>query len=436
MFFDSVMIEEIRNEFPLAGVDPWGNPRIFMDNGAGTLVLKRSADAQCASTLDWSANAGDSFPESRQSSKVIRDGLQAAADLLNAESPDTIISGQTATSLMFELSYALGREMNSHHNIVSTSYEHLSNIDPWRELVRRGTVRELRLARLRPDGALDMDHLRSLVDENTKVVAVSAASNLLGSKTPLAEVTKIARDAGAYSVIDAVHDAAHSPLDVQSAGCDFMVISAYKFFSPKYISYMYGKREHLENLEPYIAGKEHGDLHGKWHWGTVDQSKHAAVTATIDYLAWLGGRVADRYEGRFTEFKGRARLLKISLDAIQTYEKELSLAVMTGVDGIPGLLELPNVRRYGIYDPKRITERDPTFAFSMDNLIHRDAERILVEEHHIAMRSILFWSMAEDFLDIRMPLRASLVHYNTLEEVELFLKAVKDMGERRNVSRG
>jgi selenocysteine lyase/cysteine desulfurase len=428
MIFDSHLLEEIRAEFPRAHTSPDGKRRVFLDNGTGTLVLKRSADAQHEAALEWSANPGDNFPECRRAGEFMREGLQAVADLLNAESPENILSGQTATSLMFQLSYAIGKQLRSTQNIVTTFYEHLSNVDPWRELVRRECAGELRFARLSPDGTLDMEHLRSLVDERTRVITVSAASNLLGSKTDLVEVGKIAREVGAYYVVDAVHHAAHGPLDVQEIGCDFLVISAYKFFSPKYISFMYGKREHLESLSPYSAGKNHEDLHAKWHWGSPDQAKYAAAAATVNYLAWLGGRLADRYAGRYTGHRGRPRLLKIAMDAIEAYEKEISLAMIRGVDGVPGLPELPNVRVYGLYDPDRIGERDPTFAFNMTNMSGREAERLLVEKYGIAMRSMLYWSMAEDFFDISLPLRASFVHYNTIEEVRMLLDAVRGMG--------
>jgi len=102
--------------------------------------------------------------------------------------------------------------------------------------------------------------------------------------------------------------------------------------------------------------------------------------------------------------------------------------MIRGVDGVPGLPELPNVRLHGLYDPDRIEERDPTFAFSMENMTGREAERFLVENRGIAMRSMLYWSMAEDFFDITLPLRASFVHYNTIEEVRMLLEAVRDMG--------
>ncbi|MHB9027590.1 MAG: aminotransferase class V-fold PLP-dependent enzyme [Candidatus Latescibacterota bacterium] len=430
MFFDDALIADIQKEFPRAQTDPWGKRRVFLDNGTGTLVLKGAADAQHLATTEWNANPGDSFPESRKAAEFMRDGLMAIADLLNAEGPDNIISGQTATSLMFQISYALGREMNPRNNIVITYYEHLSNVDPWRELVNRGVAGELRIARLCPDGTLDLEHFCSLVDKNTKVVSVSAASNLLGSKSPLTEVCRVAREAGAYSVIDAVHHAAHGPLDVQAIGCDFLAISAYKFFTPKFIAFMYGKKQHLENLRSYVAGKNHASLQGRWHWGSPDQAKYAAVAATVEYLTRLGERMADRYAGRYTYLAGRKRLLKISLDAIEQYEKELSLAVMNGIGGVPGLRDLPNVKRWGLYDPNRLEERDPTFAFEMINLPGKEAERILVEERNIAMRSMLYWSMAEDFFGVSYPLRASLVHYNTPEDVKLFLEAVREMGRR------
>jgi selenocysteine lyase/cysteine desulfurase len=425
MIFDDKLLKDIENEFPRARTDTWGNKRIFLDNGTGTLVLKRSAEAQYIATLEHAANPGDSFPECREAGKFMQNGLQAVADLLNAEFPENILSAQSATALFFQLSYALGNQLDKRNNIVTTYYEHLSNIDPWRELVRRGAASELRFARLHRDGTLDVDHLASLVDENTKVITVSAASNLLGSKSPLNEIGKIARKAGAFYVVDAVHHAAHGPLDVQEIGCDFLVISAYKFFTPKYISFMYGKKEHLENMRPYSAGKDHDSLHAKWHWGSPDQAKYAAVDATIGYLAWLGDQVKDEFKDLYTSFRGRKRSLKIAMDAIDVYEKEISYAMLTGIDSLPGLPEIPRVKFHGLSDPCRLNERDPTFAFSVEGMSGKEVERRLVEDHKMAMRSMKYWSMSEDFFGYDMPLRASLVHYNTLEEVGMFLQSMK-----------
>ena len=426
MIFDNELMEEIQNEFPRARMDAGGSRRVFLDNGAGTLVLKRSAEAQYSAALDYSANIGHSFMESRKADEFIYEGLRAVAALLNTGSPDTIVSGQTATSLLYQLSYALGKRFDKRHNIVTTFYEHLANVDPWRELERRGVVGEVRFARLHKDGTLDMEHLRSLVDEYTKVITISAASNLLGSKSPLMDIGNIAREVGAFFVVDAVHHAAHGSLDVQEIGCDFLVLSAYKFFSPKYISFMYGKKEHLESLSPYTAGKNHASIHERWQWGSPDHAKHAAMTATVEYLTWLGDRVQNHYEDRFTDYNGRVRSLKIALSTIEQYEKDLSRAMLTGFDDVPGLLDISNIRVYGLSDSERLEERDPTFAFHVENMKEEEVERRLVEEYNISIRAFESWSMAEDFFEMEnLPIRASLVHYNTLDEVNFFLKALK-----------
>lgn len=421
MVFDESTIDFIKSEFPNAHRDPWGNKRIFVDNGPGTLILKRSADAQYRVSLDYSAPYGSAYPESCVVDDIMAKGYSAVADLLNAESPETIVMGQTATILMFQISNAIGRECNGDQNVVTTYYEHLSNISPWRELVTRGCLKEVRLVRLREDGTLDVDHLKSLVDENTIAISVSAASNLLGSKTPLHEVGVIARNAGAYYIVDGVHHMAHGYMDVRDIGCDFLVISAYKCFTPKFSGFMYGRQELLERMTPYVAGKEHHSAARKWQLGSSDHGKLAAVAATIDYFAELGQLVADKYMGEFEEYSGRVRLLKIALHAIEEYERELSREFLTGFTG------LRNVEFHGINDIDRLDERDPTFAFSPKKITGQEAARLLVEKYNIAIRSMLYWSMAEDFFDLSYPLRASFVHYNTPDDVTYLINALNEV---------
>jgi len=429
MIFDNKLQKKIISEFPHAQIDACGMKRVFLDNGTGTQVLKRSVDAEYNAALKHSANVGPSFPESRKSTELIHEGLKAVADLLNTESPENILSGQSATCLLFALSYALGKECNKKSNIVTTYYEHLSNVDPWRELAQRGVIQEVRFTNLHEDGTLNLEHIRSIVDENTKVITVSAASNLLGSKSSLKEISNIAQGVGAYYVIDGVHHTAHGYMDVQEIDCDFLVISAYKCFSPRYTGFLYGKKEHLESMRSYVAGKNHCSLQERWEWGTPDHSKMAAIKATVDYFEWLGNRVADRYEGRFIGSSGRVRSLKIAMDAIDQYEKEISQAFLNGFEDVPGLPDIENVSFYGLRDTARLDERDPTFAFSIDGMTGHEVERHLVDDFNIAIRSIEYWSMAEDFFSIDKPIRASFVHYNTLDEVRFFLNAVRKICE-------
>jgi selenocysteine lyase/cysteine desulfurase len=250
LIFDKNLSEVIRSEFPRAVVDASGRKRIFFDNGTGTLVVGRAARAEAQARVDCSANVGSVFSESKNAEATILEGRRAVADLLDATS-ETIVSGESATSLFFSLSYALGKELTGNENIVTTDYEHYANVSPWVELERRGVAREVRFARLnKVDGTLDMDHLRSLVDSDTRVVSVSAASNVLGTKSPLQEIGKIAKGVDAYFVVDAVHHAAHGPIDVKSIGCDFLVLSGYKFFS-SHGSFLYGKEDCLRILKGY-----------------------------------------------------------------------------------------------------------------------------------------------------------------------------------------
>ena len=159
--------------------------------------------------------------------EVILEGRKAVRDFLNAPSEDCIISGESATSILFSLSYALSREMSGNENIVTTEYEHYANASPWLELEERGVVKEVRFARFNPnDGQLDVSHLASLLDKNTRVVSVAGVSNVLGSKTPAAPVFKLAKEVGAYTVLDAVHTVPHISVDVVKLGCDFAVFSS------------------------------------------------------------------------------------------------------------------------------------------------------------------------------------------------------------------
>jgi len=210
MKIDSRFLARIRRQFPAVHADPAGRRRAFLDNGAGTLVTKRAADREYDARIDWSANVGNLFPESKGAEQTILDGRTAVSDLLNAEGPYTIISGESATSLLFSVSYAMGRGFSGSENVVTTGYEHYTNINPWVELGSNRKIKELRFAEFnRETGALDPNSIQEMVDGNTKVITVTAASNVLGTKTDLIEVGKIARDAKAYCIVDAVHHVPH-----------------------------------------------------------------------------------------------------------------------------------------------------------------------------------------------------------------------------------
>jgi len=424
MIFDKKLITAIRRKFPLADRDASGRKRIFFDAGAGTQVLESSVRAMARISLNSAANMGSNYPESARTDETILEGRKAIADFLNAPDPRTIVSGESATNLLYRLSYAIGKETRPGDNVVSTYMEHLANASPWFEMERRGFVKEARWVGLNEDTTLNIDDLRNKIDQSTKVVSVTQAANLFGTKPPLREIAKIAHDVGAYFVVDAVHHAPHGPIDVQELDCDFLIISMYKIFSPKYISFMYGKRELLEKLKPYSVERNVTVVPDKWELGSPDPSKFASVMATIDYFVWLSKQVEREQRGKYMNYADRARALKVALATIEDYEKELSRAMLTGFDDVPGLPDIPGIEFHGLRDLGRLDERDPTFAFRIRGREDKEVENLFVSKYAIDLRYIFdSWNMAHNFWKTPTMGRASLVHYNTVEEVHKFLRA-------------
>jgi selenocysteine lyase/cysteine desulfurase len=429
MRIDSRLVKRIRKEFPAAAADPMGRERAFLDNGAGTLVTMRSAEREALARIDWSANVGNLFPESLGAEETILEGRQAVSDLLGAGGPDTILSGESATSLLFNLSYALGREFTGSENVVTTGYEHYTNINPWVELGQEEKIMQLRFAEFnRETGRIDLDTVSDLVDGDTAVVTVSAASNVLGTRTDLKEVAKIARDAGAYFIVDAVHHVAHGVTDVKAIKCDALVFSGYKLFS-RHGSFMYMDPELIECLTPYkvLPSPKHGPE--KWEWGTRDQAMFAAIAGSVDYVAWVGNPSAKRPPSPGKQ--RRARLLD-AFRSIEEYEKRLSDLVLHGKGGLRGLLDIPGLTLYGPPDTGGRIGRDPTFSFKVDGWDDRKLSKLLWDKYAIAVGAEDYFSRVPALYDAETMLRATFVHYNTEQEALSLLKALNEVAGRKH----
>ena len=418
------LLSAIRAEFPRIGSDASGRPRVFFDSAAGSLVSRRAAAAEAACRIDFSANLGLPAWESGRAGEAIVQGRAAIRDFLNAQSGDSIVSGESATDMLFHLSYAISKQTKGDENVVVTGYDHYANISPWAELQTRGAIKEVRFARFRPDdGQLDLEHLAGLVDGKTKVVALAGISNAIGSKSPVGEVCKIASEVGAYSVVDAVHMVPHTPIDVQQLGCDFLVFSAYKLFSSRG-SFMYGRNEALSNLSPYKDKPTPNVPPAKWEGGARDPALFASMTGVMDYLEWLGGIVEDTVSGELGTYEGRVRKLKAALKWADNYETTLSRAMLEGVGDAPGLNDISKVIVYGSRDPSKVSDRAPTFAFNVKGIAPAKVASKLWEEHAVVVRAQSFYSKAWDSYEEQEAVRASLVHYNTATEVQQLLRGL------------
>ena len=428
MSIDSRLLKRIRREFPTVDADPTGRKRAFLDNGAGTLVAKMSAEAESRARMNWSANVGNYYPESRRAEEVILEGRKAVSDLLRAEGPESIISGESCTSLLFALSYALSRDMKGEENIVATGYEHYANINPWAELGGMGLIHELRFAKFDMEtGILDMEDFKRLVDKKTKIVTVAAASNVLGTRSNLVEMCKIAKEVGALFVIDAVHHIAHGPTDVKKIGCDALVFSGYKIFS-RHGSFMYMKPELIEKLHPYKvdASPKHGPE--KWEMGTRDQAMFAAIDGVVDYLIWLGdpdSKVEPR-PGPQRSSRLRAAMLRI-----EAYERELSRIALDGYGKLLGMRYIDGLTLYGPKDVNIKAGRDPTFAFKLAGYDDHELSRLLWDKYGLAVGAEDYFSRVPALYKAKTMVRATFVHYNTKEEALLLLKALNELAGKK-----
>ncbi len=427
MTLDTARITQIRRQFPAAVRDATGRRRAFLDNGAGTLVCRAAAEREARARIDWSANTGNVFPESQGAEATILAGRKAVSDLLNAEGPHAILSGESATSLLFSLSYALGRSCTGAENVVVTAYEHFANVSPWEELARAGKVHEGRFA---PFGTktflLDVDELAARVDGRTKVVAISAASNFLGTRSPLPEIARIAHEAGALLVVDAVHHVCHGPTDVRAMGADALVFSGYKLFS-RHGSFLYLRPDLVESLWPYKVDASPKQGPEKWEWGTRDQAMFAAISGAVDYLAGLGG------SSRGPPKPGaprRARLRK-AMEAIEAYEHGLNRLLLEGDRDTPGFLDVPGLTLYGPPEVPNGLGRDPTFTFKLAGFEDRELSRILYDTYGLAVGAEDYFSRVPRLYGMETAMRATFVHYNTRADAVALLRALHEVAAKR-----
>jgi cysteine desulfurase family protein (TIGR01976 family) len=399
-------LSEVRSRFPRVETDAFGRRRAFFDNGAGALVLGAAAQAEHETRINFSAEHDSIQEESVEAGRRIEAGRQAVADLLHAPGGDCIVSGESATALLFDLSYALRRELHGNENLVTTQYEHYANASPWLELQARGFVREVRVAPTTEEGRLDLPGLAELVDEKTAVVSVSGASNLFGAITPLSEIRRIVRETEALFVVDAVHLVPHAAVNVAELDVDFLVFSGYKLFST-YGSFLYGKHEQLERLTPYKVKPAPTRPPWKWEHGNRDPAMFAAMNAVVDYLAWLGGDGGARRDA-----VGRA------MRAIRAHEASLSRAMLGGLAGRPGL------RLHGPTDGNDLELRAPTFSFTPTSLSPEHVVERLWKDAAVFVRQENFYSRAVEALGVSSVVRASLAHYNSEDEVRTFLEGL------------
>jgi cysteine desulfurase family protein (TIGR01976 family) len=360
----------------------------FFDAPGGTQVPDSVIEAIADYLREANANLGGPFETSRRSDALIARAHATAAGFLNA-TVDEVAFGANMTTLNFALSRAASREWRDGDEIVCTQLDHDGNIAPWLELAHdRGF--EVRLARVDDECRIDLDHLRSLVGDRTRVVAYPLASNAVGTVTPVAEIAAIAHDAGALAWVDAVHYGPHGPIDVEALGADVLLCSPYKFYGP-HLGLAFGRRELLESWRPYkVRPADPFPVGNRYETGTLPHELLAGFVAAVEYLDDVGW------------------------DFVLEHERELGQRFL---DGLPD--------EWTLHGIPRMDGRVPTFAVTHAGLSPEEAATRLGERGFAVWHGNYY--AVEIMKRLGLPdgaVRVGIVHYNTVKEVERLLDAL------------
>jgi len=407
-------INWVRAQFPALAQTVNGNAAVFLDGPGGTQVPQRVIDAISDYLARNNANTHGAFQTSHNTDRILEEARAAMADFLNCDAEE-IVFGANMTSLTFALSRALGRDLGPGDEIVLTLLDHDANFSPWQALEEKGvTIRTVKFNE--SDCTLDMQDLAAKIGSRTKLVAVGYASNAVGIINNVAEVVRLARQAGALSYIDAVHYAPHGAIDVRALDCDFLVCSTYKFFGP-HMGVLYGKREHLKKFRPYKVRANTDEIPNCWEWGTLNHECIAGIKAAIDYWEDLGRRANPAVTTR------RSAILAAH-EAIHRHERKLLQTMMAGLSEISGL------KLYGISDPKQLEHRCATLVVRIEGHTPLELATTLGARGFFTWDGNYYAINVTEQLDVERLggfLRIGLVHYNTMDEVERFLEALRQM---------
>jgi cysteine desulfurase family protein (TIGR01976 family) len=401
-------IEAVRAAFPALNHKP---EFIFLDNAAGAQVPQIALDAVNHHLLECNVQRGGRYAKSRAVDETIQRARQSVADLVNACDPSEIAFGMNATSFIRLVSLAIGQTLGKRSEIVVTDMDHEANVATWLALERNGA--KIVWWKMREDGNLCVEDLVSLVSSATRLVACTLASNAIGSIVDVAAAAKVAHSVGAEIFLDAVHFGPHGLIDVQAFQCDYLVCSGYKIFGP-HMGFLWGRRELLQGLPTFREDFIPDEPPGKIEAGTFIYENVAGMDAAVQYLEKLGN--IGREEPRRTR-------LERALASIRAYEETLSAEMLR-------VLNDHDAQIYGIKDRSRCRERVPTLCFNLpgispDRVTEELAKRgIGVRDGHMyAPRLMRRLGLAPETGAVR----ASLVHYNTLAEVQSFASALAEI---------
>ncbi len=406
--------EEIRSHFPALERRHEGHAVAYFDGPGGTQVPRAVVEAMSDYLYRHNANTHWAYPTSAETDELLERSRGALADFLGG-APDEIVFGANATTLAFHVSRTLGRTFEAGDEIIVTELDHHANVAPWQALERERGVR-VHVVRMQTEtGTLDWDDFESKVNGRTKLIAVGAASNALGTITDLARAGRLAESVCAYMFVDAVHYAPHRLVDVRAMRCDFLVCSAYKFYGP-HAGAMFCRRELLESL-PFPKLQPAPDYAPEVaETGTQNHEGIVGAAAAVNFLASLSRGAPT------APLKGSARRerLRAAFDALHARGVELTRLMWEGLSEIEGVK---------LYGPKPGEPRTPTVAFTVEGVASTEVAKRLATRGLFLSHGDFYAATVVERLGLGEEglVRAGCACYTTRAEVERLVAGVKEL---------
>jgi cysteine desulfurase/selenocysteine lyase len=398
----AIDVQKIRADFPELNRKVYGKPLIYFDNGATTLkpaaVIDRVNDYYARGNAN--VHRGVHFI-SQEATTAMENAREYVRDFLGAATEREIIFTKGTTESINLAAFSFGeRFVSSGDNIIVSEMEHHANIVPWQMLCERKNAK-LKVIPVNDSGELDLDAFESLIDDRTRIVAVTHISNALGTINPVKEITDIAHERNIPVLIDGAQGIAHGRVNVKETGCDFYVFSGHKIFAPMGIGILYGKEELLDKMPPWQTGGEMIDK-VSFEKTTFNKLPFKFEAGTPDVGGILGLETALRYFD------------KTGIDNIVAYEKELTDYALEKLSSFPRVRLIGNAKH-----------RASVISFVIEGIHHYDAGTILDKlgvavrtGHHCAQPVMKRFG-------VEGTIRISLSVYNTKEEIDIFAEALQ-----------
>lgn len=400
----------IRSDFPALARREGRHPVAFFDGPGGTQVPRAVGDAMTDYLYEHNANTHWVYPTSVETDALLAQARDTFADFFNASAAD-VSFGNNMTTIAFHLARGLAREWAPGDELVVTELDHHANVAPWRAIAKdRGLV--VRSVRLNTTTfRSEADDFARLIGPRTRLVAVGAASNALGTITDVAAVCALARAAGALSFVDAVHVAPHGLIDVAQIGCDFLACSSYKFYGP-HAGILYGRAEAVQRLDVPKLDPAPTDAPERMETGTQNHEGIVGAAAAVDYLASLAEGDGSRRER-----------LELAFHALHERGAALTARLWEGLSAIDAV---------SLYGPEPGTPRTPTISFTVRGRTTDDVARALVARGVYASNGDFYASTVSERLGRGLDgfVRAGAACYTSDEEVDRLVSGVREIAAR------